>query len=81
MLDALVEGVVALAALWSEALVFGFTGCEYEGAALELALLDGWAVVEVAAEFVPDCAFILSVEVLDVGAGVVLAAPAVAAAD
>jgi hypothetical protein len=28
VLVALVEGVVALAALWSDALVFGFTGCE-----------------------------------------------------
>ena len=78
----LVEGVVALAALWSDALAFGFTGCEYEGAALELALLDGCAVVEVAAELVLDCAFmlLLSVAVLDAGAAVV-AAPAVAAAD
>ncbi len=72
MLDALVEGVVALAALWSDALAFGFTGCEYEGAALELALLDGCAVVEVAAE--------LSAAVLEAGAAAVLAAPAVAAA-
>ena len=57
-------------------MAFGFTGCEYEGAALELALLDGCAVVEVAAEFM----LLLSVAVLDAGAAAELAAPAVAAA-
>jgi hypothetical protein len=44
-LEVLAEGVVALAALWSDALVFGFTGCEYEGAELAAALLDGVVVV------------------------------------
>jgi hypothetical protein len=40
VLEVLVAGVVALAALWSAALEFGFTGCAYEGA-VALALLDG----------------------------------------
>jgi hypothetical protein len=83
----LVEGVVALAALWSDALVFGFTGFEYEGE-VELALLDGCAVVEVAdwsvVELVLDWAVVLLVlvelEALAAGAAV-LAAPEVAAAD